>query len=1058
MSVTVAEGQVVFTADTAELGTGLKKGVADAESKASGAAQKSGSGIGGKLLTGFTLGIGARIGSAVVGATGRVLGTALSAGFTRAITIQNAEAKLTGLGHSAANVTGIMNDALASVKGTAFGLGDAATTAAATVAAGVKPGKDLQQTLKLIGDTATIAGTRYGSMGAIFNSVAAQNKLQGNDIMQLQSQGVPVLQFVAKHMGITMAAASALSTQGKIDFKTFQDSMQEGLGGAALASGNTAVGAFDNMKAALSRFGAVFATPLVAGAPKFFTGLTGVIDSVTARMKPFADRFGPVLISSIGKATSVASDFFSGMTHGVDALGTVQTSAAHWGAAFSGVFFRVRDAVAPFISSFAAAFGPILNNLKPIIPAFMGLAAAVSPLQIVLRALQPILPILGDALGTLGMSLSYSLGQILPIVVPMVTDLSRALSNGLGQAITALLPIVPVIMDLFANLVPVIAQVLTAVLPLATSLVTMLVPILVQLVSSVLPPLISIFQAVAPAILPLVTTILSVLIPVIQALLPVVTIVFSAIVPIITAALQVVQGVIQVVTGLITGNWKQVWAGLGNIVGGAWNLIKSVVSGAIRVVGALISAGLGVVRAIWSASWAGIRANVAAAAGAITSVVHGMVSGVSSAIGAVGHVFAGVKGIITAGVSGANSWLLGIGSQIVSGLKRGISSAWGGVTSLVRGLTDKLPAIVRKALGIASPSKVFAQLGKYVVQGFAQGISKGGSVATNAMTTLTNKIHDAFNAKAINMNTANGAFVLIRNANTALSGLAAQRSKIVDKLKDAQTALTNAQKVASDYKTSTINSIVGGVDPTAQQNAADYVQSLKDQVTQTKTLSVTMAKLKKAGLDSTTYATLAAKGLDALPIAQSILSSGKKGIQSIGTLQGQLGTAASGFATVTADGMYGAGINAAKGLVAGLTSQQAAIDKAMSRVGSLLVTSIKKALGIKSPSTKMRDEVAPHLISGIGVGAMRAMPGLSRTLTNGLSSMVRGVSTALPTVSSRLAMAVTPGTATQPATLGAIAATPSVDNRKMEVTINEAEDPMGTAGRLASEYRKWGGR
>lgn len=44
-------------------------------------------------------------------------------------------------------------------------------------------------------------------------------------------------------------------SKGKIDFQTFADSMQEGLGGAALAAGDTFSGALANVKAALSRLG-----------------------------------------------------------------------------------------------------------------------------------------------------------------------------------------------------------------------------------------------------------------------------------------------------------------------------------------------------------------------------------------------------------------------------------------------------------------------------------------------------------------------------------------------------------------------------------------------------------------------------------------------------------------------------------------------------------------------------------------------------------------------------------------------------------------------------------
>ena len=73
---------------------------------------------------------------AIVTLAGGITALAAKGGFTRALNIENAQAKLKGLGHDSASVTEIMNDALASVKGTAFGLGDAATVAASLSASG----------------------------------------------------------------------------------------------------------------------------------------------------------------------------------------------------------------------------------------------------------------------------------------------------------------------------------------------------------------------------------------------------------------------------------------------------------------------------------------------------------------------------------------------------------------------------------------------------------------------------------------------------------------------------------------------------------------------------------------------------------------------------------------------------------------------------------------------------------------------------------------------------------------------------------------------------------
>ena len=65
-----------------------------------------------------------------------VAGMAIQGGIDRALNIDNARKKLAGFGHDAQDIESIMDSATQSVRGTAFGLGDAATAAATLSASG----------------------------------------------------------------------------------------------------------------------------------------------------------------------------------------------------------------------------------------------------------------------------------------------------------------------------------------------------------------------------------------------------------------------------------------------------------------------------------------------------------------------------------------------------------------------------------------------------------------------------------------------------------------------------------------------------------------------------------------------------------------------------------------------------------------------------------------------------------------------------------------------------------------------------------------------------------
>lgn len=274
----------------------------ESQRKAAAAGERVGTALG-KGVTGFmrvgdaalsAVGKVARwtgIAGAVTGALGGLAGgfNVLNLGMNRLTGIENAQASLRGLGHEADAVESIMNDALASVKGTAFGLDEAVTVAASAVASGVKPGQDLERTLRLVGDAATIARTDMASMGAIFNKVAADGRVQGDVLRQLSDRGIPILQLLADEMGVTAEEVRKLASDSAIDFATFQNAIEKGMGGAALEAGETFTGAMANMRAALGRLGAEILRGPFDSAPAMISNITGHIDTATDAVKGIVD-------------------------------------------------------------------------------------------------------------------------------------------------------------------------------------------------------------------------------------------------------------------------------------------------------------------------------------------------------------------------------------------------------------------------------------------------------------------------------------------------------------------------------------------------------------------------------------------------------------------------------------------------------------------------------------------------------------------------------------------------------------------------------------------------
>jgi phage-related protein len=104
----------------------------------------------------------------------------------------------------------------------------------------------------------------------------------------------------------------------------------------------------------------------------------------------------------------------------------------------------------------------------------------------------------------------------------------------------------------------------------------------------------------------------------------------------------------------------------------------------------------------------------------------------SDAFGAVVSLAKGFGGRILSAVGNLGSLLYGAGQAIVHGLVNGITSVWHSVTDKISSLLSGLSKAAKKLLGINSPSKVWAQLGKYMGLGMAAGLDSSRAAVAAA--------------------------------------------------------------------------------------------------------------------------------------------------------------------------------------------------------------------------------------------------------------------------------------------------------------------------------------
>ena len=144
-----------------------------------------------------------------------------------------------------------------------------------------------------------------------------------------------------------------------------------------------------------------------------------------------------------------------------------------------------------------------------------------------------------------------------------------------------------------------------------------------------------------------------------------------------------------------------------------------------------------------------------------------------------------------------------VGPDIIAGLQNGLSSGWETVIGFLTDLANRIVEAVKAVLGIHSPSTVFFEIGKNIVEGLVNGIKylagKAGEAISGVIDEIKNAIGDVDWGTVFAVGGAVGGFVVLYKVADALQafGRAAESigdfskafkdiSKSFDKLVDAK--------------------------------------------------------------------------------------------------------------------------------------------------------------------------------------------------------------------------------------------------------------------------------
>lgn len=358
------------------------------------------------------------------------------------------------------------------------------------------------------------------------------------------------------------------------------------------------------------------------------------------------------------------------------ATGGIQTSIANMKTAFArgvaGIIKSVDGALQPFggltgvITKLGKigeeAFKLIGEALKEVLPMLIDVAKQIMP--IIMKAMKQIAPILQK----LGQALLPAIKKIIDALLPAITHIMER--------------VMPVIMNILEQLIPLIDPLADYIVAMVNYTMALMEPLL-DIASVILPPLVSILSKLAQVILPMATAVLKAF----------------------TSAITWVWNVLKGVFGFIANNWKGLLLMIVNPFAGAFKLLYDNCGAFRNFINNFVNA---------------IKNFFSGLASKIGSAVNSIVSFIKSIPGKIKSVATSIKNKFT----NLPNDFKNIGKNIMKGLWNGISGLKNWVISKVKGMGKSIVNGLKSALGIHSPSKEFALIGKFSVLGYTEALDK----------------------------------------------------------------------------------------------------------------------------------------------------------------------------------------------------------------------------------------------------------------------------------------------------------------------------------------------
>jgi TP901 family phage tail tape measure protein len=380
-----------------------------------------------------------------------------------------------------------------------------------------------------------------------------------------------------------------------------------------------------------------------------------------------------------------------------------------------GMGLTVPELMNKVVESITGMINTFVENLPKFLEA--GVQIITGILEGVLSQIPNLIGIITQLVDTFTSSLTTILPKLTTAGTQILTTLILGIVEALPQLITAAIEIFTTLLGAIIAALPTIINAGITVLSALISGIVQALPLIIEAGISLLNALIQGIISILPL---LIETALMLIMTVVQLLIENLPVILDAGIQILMA---LIDGLIQILPMLIDTAIMLLFAivdaliaNLPAIINAGVQLVMALINGLIRILPMLVTAAIKLAISIIKAIIDHLPQILSAGAQLVLALIQGLVSILGQLIGAAFSI----GSTIIDEISKVDLWQ--VGKDIIQGLINGLGSMARNIGDKVKELAEKIPAGIKKFLGIHSPSRVLMELGVYTGQGFASGI------------------------------------------------------------------------------------------------------------------------------------------------------------------------------------------------------------------------------------------------------------------------------------------------------------------------------------------------